>query len=123
MSDENEHPELAGYQPHESRTLRRGKMLRVMRVVVIIGVVSLILPGIITTMTFSAAAAQRSCEIWVANQVPGSPGSEARFEAFGPGGLGWECYTKGAFGGDQHVASLGLIPGPPKLPQQGVVDS
>jgi hypothetical protein len=39
----------------------------------------------------------------------------AGLEIFGPGGIGWECYSVGAFGGDRHVASLGLIPVSPKL--------
>jgi len=42
-------------------------------------------------------------------------GVSARFEVFGPGGAGWECYATGGFGGDRHVASLGLIPVSPRL--------
>ncbi|WP_434156592.1 hypothetical protein ACI6SL_11315 [Clavibacter nebraskensis] len=33
-----------------------------------------------------------------------------RFQLFGPGVVGYECYTKYAFGGDEHITSLGLIP-------------
>jgi len=53
----------------------------------------------------------------------GSSGSEAKFEVFGPSGMGWECYSVGAFGGDDHVRSLGLIPGPPRLPFVPSIDS
>jgi hypothetical protein len=109
MSDHDDEPELAGYEPTDGRPLRG-------RVVVVLGLVGLVLPGILTTITVGSRTAQASCAIWVTYEDPGAHGSVARFQVFGPGFVGWECYTTGAFGGDHHVASLGLIPGAPKLP-------
>ena len=80
-----------------------------MRVVVLLGLVGLVLPGIVTTISLGAHTAQASCEKVVSILVPSAKGASARFEIFGDGFIGWECYSVGAFGGDQHVLSLGLI--------------
>jgi hypothetical protein len=120
MSAHDDEPELAGHEPADDRPLRSRRTLVMMRVVVILGLVALILPGIVTTVSVGTRTAEASCAIWVAYQEPGAPSSDARFEVFGPGTLGWECYTVDAFGGDKHVASLGLIPGTPDIP--GITD-
>ena len=117
MSELEEHPELAGYDPGDDRPLRGKRRLFIIRGVVILGVVALVLPGIVTTVSVGSATAAAACASWVRYSVPDASGSSARFEIFGPGGIGWECYTVGAFGGDRHVASLGLIPGSATLPQ------
>lgn len=114
MSDE--HPELTGYEPGDGRPLRNPRMLLAMRVVVIAGIVALILPGIATTFTVGASTARTACERWVEYEAPEATGSSAVFELFGPGGIGWQCYSVGAFGEDQIVASLGLIPSGARLP-------
>jgi hypothetical protein len=119
----DDEPELAGYEPGDGRPLRSPRLLLAMRVIVIVGVVGLVLPGILTTLHVAAVSAQEACRRWVAYASPEAPGSSARFELFGAGGIGWECYTRGAFGGDTHVASLGLIPGPPTLPRQQPTNS
>jgi hypothetical protein len=116
LSDDN--PELAGYEPTGDRPLRGRRMRVITRVVVVLGLVALILPGIMTTVSVGARTAQASCAIWVAYEEPGAVGASATFEFFGEGGIGWECYSVGAFGGDRHVASLGLIPGTPELPSR-----
>jgi len=121
MSDE--HPELSGYEPGDGRPLRSKRTVTMMRVVVVLALVGLVLPGIITTVSVASASAQSACAVWVAYSVAGDSGADARFEVFGPGGIGWECYSKGAFGGDEHIVSLGLIPGPPRLPLVPAVDS
>jgi hypothetical protein len=51
--------------------------------------------------------------------VPDATRASAPFEVFGAGGLGWECYSVGAFGGDRHLVSLGLIPTIPRPPGSG----
>jgi hypothetical protein len=116
MDEHEDEPELAGYVPHDERPLHSRRRTLIFRVVVIIGVLSLILPGFVTSLSVASATANRSCAIWVHYAAPDAAGSEARFEVFGPGGIGWECYSVGAFGGDRHVVSLGLIPGEPRLP-------
>jgi hypothetical protein len=118
MSLSDDEPELAGYQPSGDRPLRGRRMRAVTRVVVVLGLVALVLPGIMTTVSVGSRTAQASCDIWVAYEEPGAAGASARFEIFGAGGVGWECYSVGAFGGDHHVASLGLIPGTPRLPSR-----
>jgi hypothetical protein len=116
MDGQEEHPELAGYDPADDRPLGGRRRMVVIRAIVILGVVALVLPGIVTTISVSSATAEASCATWVRYAAPDASGSSARFEIFGAGGIGWECYTVGAFGGDRHVASLGLIPGDAKLP-------
>jgi hypothetical protein len=57
----------------------------------------------------------------VAYEVPEPSVSAARFEFFGPGLLGWECYATDVIGGDRYVGYLGIIPGPPNLPDGRVL--
>jgi hypothetical protein len=118
----NEHPELDGYESSD-KPLRSKRLTMLTRVVVVLALVALVLPGIVTTMTVSSSTAQAACAAWIAFEVDGASGSEARFEILGPSGVGWECYSVGAFGGDEHIASLGLIPGPPRLPRSPSLDS
>lgn len=107
-------PELAGYVPNEGAPQRR-RMLLGMRVVVILGIACLVLPGILTTWSVASSTAQTTCEAWVKYEAPGATGERAQFEVLGAGGIGWECYATGGLGGDEHVASLGLIPVSPRL--------
>lgn len=115
MSEDHEHPELAGYEPGDGRPLRSPRLVLAMRVVVIVGIACLVLPGVFTTVSVAASTAETTCAAWVAYEAPEAHAASARFEVFGQGGIGWECYAVGAFGGDRHVASLGLIPVSPRL--------
>jgi hypothetical protein len=117
MSLYDDEPELAGYEPTHSGDPHGRPVHPALRVIVVLGLIALVLPSILTTIAVGSRTAQASCALWVAYEVPGAEGSIARFEVFGAGGLGWECYTVDSFGGDQHVASLGLIPGPPAIPR------
>jgi hypothetical protein len=110
MSDLEEHPELSGYDPGDGRPLRGRRGVVMVRVIVALSVIALVLPGVLTTASLNASNAAAACVTWVRHVAPDAMGSSARFEFFGPGGIGWQCYTVGAFGGDRHVASLGLIP-------------
>ncbi|QWT23802.1 hypothetical protein KPL76_14165 [Subtercola sp. PAMC28395] len=110
MTDYYDEPELAGYEPHE-RPLRSARKVQLMRAAVIVGIVALVLPGILTTYSLAKATAEAACAASVAYLSPSARGSKAKFELFGPGGIGWQCYTVGAYGGDKKpVAPLGLIP-------------
>jgi hypothetical protein len=122
MTSHEDEPELAGYEPTDGHTRRGLRNPWLLRVVVVLGLIGLVVPGVLTTMSVANRTAQAACAIWVSYQAPGSPAYEARFELFGPGTVGWECYTAGAFGGDSHVASLGLIPGTPNIPRIGIDD-
>jgi hypothetical protein len=116
MSDLEEQPELAGYEPHGDKPLRSRTTVWIIRGLVILGIAALVVPEVFTTISVGKANAQRACQAWVDYAVPGATGAIAHFELFGEGGIGWQCYSVGAFGGDHHVASLGLIPGPAKIP-------
>ena len=119
MSDD--HPELTGYEPGDARPLRSPRLLVAMRVLVTVGSVALILPGIVTIVSVSSATATRACAAWVEIETPDATGNSVRFELWGPGGAGWQCYSVGAFGGDRRVASLGIIPSGARLavPEDG----
>ena len=119
MSDD--HPELTGYEPGDARPLRSPRLLVAMRVLVTVGIVALVLPGIVTIVSVSSATATRACAAWVDMESPDATGYSVRFELWGPGGAGWQCYSVGAFGGDRRVASLGIIPSGARLavPEDG----
>ena len=123
MSDHDDEPELAGYTDDDGQPLRSRRRSTALRAVVIIGLVSLILPGLVTTVSVATASAGAACAALVRYSVPDASGSSARFQLFGEGGIGWQCYSVGAFGGDRHVAPLGLIPGRPPAPQRGTIDT
>lgn len=112
---EDEEPELAGYEPHE-KPLRSPHLITVMRVVVVIGLVGLILPGILVTMSTANRTALSTCAAYTAYFAPDAVDFSTRFELVSPAGMGWNCYAI-EFGGDEVlVAALGLIPGGATLP-------
>jgi hypothetical protein len=120
--DQDDEPELAGYEPHE-RPLRGRHFTTVMRVVVLLGLTALILPGILVTLGTANRTALATCAAYTAFYAPESVSFSTRFEFFSPGGVGWNCYAV-AFGGDEIlVKSLGLIPGGVRLPQMPVENS
>ena len=112
----DDHPELTGYEPGDARPLRSPRVLWAMRALVTLGILALILPGFATIASVSSATASRACAAWVEYETSDATGFSVRFELFGPGGAGWQCYSVGAFGGDRRVASLGIIPSGARLP-------
>ncbi len=87
-----------------------------LRVSVIVVVLAMLLPVAVDLVSVSANTAGQACARVVAYAEPDATGSAARFEFFGAGGIGWECYSVGAFGGDHHIASFGLVPGEVNIP-------
>lgn len=122
MNDEDElEPELAGYEPHD-RPVRGARRQRMLRIIVLVGLVALIVPGILVTLLTANRTAQISCAAYTQYFAPEAIGSEARFDLFGPA-VGWNCYAQ-FFGGDEIVvATLGIIPGGRPLPTQPLQDS
>jgi hypothetical protein len=110
---EDYHPELAEYEPYERRARSRTRV-NVLRGVVILAVVALVLPGVLTTWSFSENTARGACDYWAGLEVATQHRAEARFEAFGPGFMSWECYAVTA-AGEQHVRTLGPIPVAPAM--------
>jgi hypothetical protein len=123
MEHEDEEPELAGYEPHGDRPLRSPRLIAIMRVIVVLGLVGLILPGIIVTAGTADRTARATCAAYTSYYAPESVGFRTRFEVFSPAGIGWNCYAV-AFGGEELLlASLGLIPGGARLPSAPVESS
>lgn len=117
---DDEEPELAEYQPHD-RPLRSKRMLTIMRVVVVLGVVGLVLPGILVAWLTAERTATRACAIYTSYYAPEAVGFAARFELVSDAGIGWNCYAA-LFGGDEVLlASLGLIPGGARIPVRPAV--
>ena len=87
----NEHPELSGYEPtgHE-RPLRSKHLTRAMRVIVVLGLVALVVPGVLTTVQVATTTATNACLAAVAQYYPLSVDYDARFEMAGAGGFGWQ---------------------------------
>lgn len=118
----DDEPELAGYQPHE-RPLRSPRLMRAMRLVVVLGVVGLILPGVVITLGTANRTAQVTCAAYTAFYSPTAMTFSVRFEIFSASGMGWNCYAV-AFGGSETlVRALGLIPGGARLPSAPVENS
>jgi len=120
--DDESHPELDGYEPYEERPLRSRRFTTMMRVVVVLGLAGLILPGILVTLGTAQGTAQRTCAIYAQVYAPGAVGSAARFELFSAA-PGWNCYAVGFDGDEVMLRSLGLIPGGPRLPLAPVENS
>lgn len=115
----DEHPELAGYEPYEQKPLRSGRRMLLLRIVVVLAALALVLPGVITTVSLGANNAKRACDFRGTIVQPTANSYTARFEVFGPGGLGWECYATDQLGDEHHIDSMGLIPvapGPGSVP-------
>lgn len=110
--DFDDEPELAGYEPHR----RPGRRQRLIRIVVIIAVLSLVVPGVLMTVATASATAQHLCDVYTERLAPTATGSSARFELLSAARPGWNCYAT-TFSGEQVLlVSLGLIPGPPSRP-------
>lgn len=120
MNDEYDEPELVGYEPHGERPLRSPHLMTLMRVVVVLGLVGLILPGILIAIGTANRTADRTCAEYVSVLAPGAVAFAARFELVSPAGIGWNCYAIEFDGDEVLVRALGLIPGGAQLPQAPV---
>ncbi len=115
------HPELDGYEPSDGRPLPSRRILRPARFLVVLGLIALVLPGILVTMSTATRTADRSCSIVVARDAPFAMGFDARFELTGPEGPAWYCYAQVRDDDDLRVGTLGLIPGSPPPPETDTV--
>ena len=117
----NEHPELSDYEPHDAaRPLRSKRVTTIMRVVVVLGLVALIVPGILTTLQVAQSTASNACLVAAARYYPLAVASDARFDLSGPGGFGWQCYAIDRNEREIFVIPLGIIPSAPKPPTPGI---
>jgi hypothetical protein len=107
---DDEPAELRGYQSSGLRPLRSPTLVRIMRVVIVLGVVGLIVPGLYATLALQARTAAVMCARSVAGGTFGVE-PDARFEVAGPVGPSWYCYGRGFDGHEVLVRVLGFIPG------------
>ncbi|QAV71689.1 hypothetical protein ESZ53_13065 [Salinibacterium sp. UTAS2018] len=114
LSDEN--PELDGYVPHGERPLRSRAFKSVMRVVVVLGLIGLVVPGIVSAAGTANNTAHRTCAIYTEYLAPQAVSYDVRFALTGDGDPGWKCYAISFNGSETLLRSLGLIPGPAVLP-------
>ncbi|TFC31643.1 hypothetical protein E3O53_01740 [Cryobacterium sp. TMT2-18-3] len=113
----DDHPELSGYEPLDAgRPLRSPRTLLIMRIVVVLGLVALIVPGILTSVQVATTTAANACSVATARYYPGAVDFDARFELSGPGGFGWQCYAIDLNERETYVVPLGIIPSAPRTP-------
>ncbi|MDJ0339190.1 hypothetical protein [Cryobacterium sp. PH31-O1] len=114
------HPELSGYEPNDAYRPLRGKhFTSILRIVVVLGLIALVVPGVLTTMRVASDTAANACATAVAQYYPAAVDFDARFEVAGPGGFGWQCYAVDLNERDTFVQSLGIIPSAPRQPAPG----
>ncbi|HSP75313.1 MAG TPA: hypothetical protein VLO31_03755 [Cryobacterium sp.] len=113
----DDHPELSGYEPLDAdRPLRSRRTLALMRVIVVLGLVALIVPGILTGVQIASTTAANACSVATARYYPGAVDFDARFDLTGPGGFGWQCYAIDINERETYVVPLGIIPSAPRVP-------
>jgi len=110
MTDDDEPTELSRYVPNDGKPLRHPLTLRIMRVVIVLGIIGLIVPSLYATLAIQARTAAAVCER-ATNAATNDFDSVARFELAGPGGPSWYCYARDLGGREVLLGSLGLIPG------------
>ena len=109
------HPELSGYEPNDDYRPLRGKhFTTILRVVVVLGLIALVVPGVLTTMRVASDTASNACVTAVAQYYPSAVDFDARFEFAGPGGFGWQCYAIDVNERETFVTPLGIIPSAPR---------
>jgi hypothetical protein len=91
--------------------VRHPLTIKVMRVVIVIGVIALVLPGVIYTIGMQIQTADAACRIVVRSGDTEAVGAVARFQVWGGNGPGWYCYARSFDGSELMLRALGLIPG------------
>ena len=114
-------PELAGYESGEVGTLRGPRMQRIARVVVVLAIVGLVLPGVLISVGTATRTAELACQVVGSTEAPGAA-LEARFEWSGGEGPGWYCYATDFGGHELQLRFLGFIPEVRVVPSSPGVD-
>ncbi len=115
MSSEPLPPELSNEWDDDDRPTRFAQRARLLKVIGLVALASLVLPGILVTWSTTRATAVAACQIAVDYYAPTAERASARFEVFPLEILGWTCHATLADGTELRVAHLGLIPGWPTL--------
>ncbi|WP_187264935.1 hypothetical protein [Homoserinibacter sp. GY 40078] len=103
-------PELAGYEPGEGGALRGRRMRQMARLVVVLAVAGLVLPGVLIGIGTAARTADLACTVVGASRAPDAVALEARFELSGGDGPGWYCWATEFGGREIQLQFLGFIP-------------
>ena len=64
--DDDDPPELRGYVPSDDKPLRHPLTMRIMRVVIVLGIIGFVAPGLYATVTLQHRQAVASCAALVA---------------------------------------------------------
>ncbi len=107
----DDYPELSGFEPNENyRPLRGKRFTTTVRVVVVLGLAALVVPGVLTTIRVASDTAAQSCASAVVRYDIYAVDFDARFELSGAGGVGWQCYSIDQNERERFLVPLGLIP-------------
>ena len=104
-----------GWEPDDTGPTPWERRRRVMRIVALVTMIAMVVPGALTSWAIAQSTAERSCRIAVDFYADARTPSRVAFELGGsPDTLGWNCYAV-APTGEVRVAVLGIIPGAPRL--------
>jgi len=109
----NDYPEL--HESDDNAPLRSNRRRRILRTVALVSMALLVVPGFIGTVAQAQQSARYACEIARVTLAPGAQASSARFELLPLSTAGWQCYAEFYDGTSIRVATLGPIPGLPRL--------
>lgn len=115
MTPEDFPPELSDEWDEDARPSRFARRARLLKMIGLVALASLVLPGILVTWSTTRATATAACQIAVDYYAPAAEHSSARFEVFPVEIFGWTCHAGMADGTSLRVAHLGVIPGWPTL--------
>jgi hypothetical protein len=115
-------PELSDEWENEpERPSSIAKKAKLMKIIGIVALVSMVLPGVLVTWTTSRATANAACGVAVAYYAPSASRWQASFDVLPLGHIGWNCYVYTDDGFVLRVAHLGIVPGVPTLqPSTGI---
>lgn len=109
----NDYPELSNSD--DDAPVHSGRRRRILRIVALVSMALLVVPGFIGTVVQAQQSARYACEIARLSLAPGAQASAARFELFPLATAGWQCYAEFYDGTSIRIATLGPIPGLPRL--------
>lgn len=102
--------ELAEYEPGDGPSVSALSRRRAMRMVAVVSLIALVLPGALVAISTATSTAAAACRLVVGREAPDSIDAQARFE-LGNDGPGWYCYAVQYGGEETLLRHLGLIPG------------
>lgn len=105
-------PELAS---DDDRPLRSERRRKILRVVALVSMGLLVVPGAIGTIVQTQFNARYACELARTVVAPGAQSSTARFELFPLSSAGWHCFANFYDGSSVRIATFGPIPGLPTM--------